>query len=227
MPRWYQHARQLAGLQRRWTLNRSLGEILSGVVPVVEVDKHRSADDSNIYGMLVQAAGNLGQIEACALVAQDNEVLIHKIEFWWTTVFSLVSRPVHIFTPLQTYTPFDVASNAYFSWWQGPANVGDEGKLGRTFGAGGLGSAHQVVNVNGVPITTFGPSFDYEVMGLGAVDVAMRRPAVKIWDFQDPPFRLKPGVMACVQSVSPAIGAGDTLNVNFYYSEREPQGDFG
>lgn len=222
MPRWLQHARQLAGLQRRWNVNAAFNEISSGVVPVVEVDKHRSSDDSDIYGMFVQAQGNLGQIEACALSSQDLEVLIHRIEFWWDPP-SATQRPVHLFTPLQNYTPFDAASNAYFAWWEGPANSQDVGKLGRAFGVGGLGTGLQVVNVNGVPITTIGPTLPSIQTGLfGIVAVS-----AGFWEFQDPPFRLKPFTMACVQSVNALVGATDFLNVNFYYSERVPQGDTG
>jgi hypothetical protein len=173
--------------------------------------------------MFVQAPSNLGQFEACALVSQDFEVLIHQILFWWDPP-SATNRPVHIFTPLQNYTPFDVSSSSYFSWLQGPANSQDVGKLGRAFGVGGLGSALQVVVVNGVPITTIGPTWPYvAVGGFGSVGSL----ATEMWGYQDPPFRLKPFSLCCVQAVNGAVPAGQFLNLNFYYSERVPQGDVG
>jgi len=222
MPRWVQHARQLAGLQRRWNVNAAFSELATGVVPVVEVDKHRAADDQDIYGLLVQANSNVGQIEACALVSQTHEVLIHKIEFWWDPATS-VSRPVHLFTPLQNYTPFDVSSAAFFAWFQGPANANDVGKLGHAFGVGGLGSGLQVVVVNGVPITTIGPAYPHLLTGVFATLQGVQ----PIWTFQDPPFRLKPFSMACVQSTNQLVESGHVLNVNFFYSERVAQGDVG
>jgi hypothetical protein len=223
-----QHARQLAGLQRRWNVNNPFSEISSGVVPVVEVDKHRAAEDQDIYGMLVQSSvGNGAKLLACALVAQDREVLIHKIDFHYQAL-STILRGVHIFTPLQNYNPFNVNSAAYFAWLQGPANVNDVGKLGRSFGIGGAGNAHQVVVVNGVPVTTFGPFYQYEyhsvfVLGAGFNN---EKPNRVLWSHQDPPFRLKPFSMCCVQEIW-AGAAGDLLDVNFFYSERVPQGDVG
>jgi hypothetical protein len=166
----------------------------------------------------------VGTIVACGLVATVHEVLIHRIE-WYMQLVSVFPTTVHLFTPLQTYTPFDVASNAFFAWWQGAANAGDTGKLGRTFGAGGLGSAHQVVNVNGVPITTFGPSQTGEQF-LGGSWALTREPK-QLWGAQDPPFRLKPGAMAVVQGVAVSAGSSDVLTVNFWYTERAPQGDVG
>lgn len=224
MPRWLSHARNLVGLRRRWGITAPLGEVLTGVLPVIQVDKHRDARDQDIFGMFTQAAGDAVNIPACALVAQADEVLIHKVEFFWKQIRTL-SRPVHIFTPLQAYTPFDISSNAYFSWWQGKAVAQDRGQLGGTFGVGGYGSAHQVINVNGVPTTTFGPTYDWEFW-LGAAFGTAEQPARVIHSFQDPPFRLKPFTMACVQSAFAAMGT-DVLNVNWYYSERPVQGDVG
>ncbi len=223
MARWLQHARNLAGFQRRWSLNAPLAEVSSGVVPVAVVDKHYGSDEQNLWGMFVQAASNLGQIEACALVAQDREVLIHKIEFWWDPA-AAANRPVHIFTPLQAYNPFDAAVNAYFAWWQGKAVAQDIGQLGGTFGMGGLGTGLQAVIVNMAPVITIGPSFPS--LTLGAFGAA-RQTVQPIWSFQDPPWRLKPFTMACVQSVNALVGAGQFLNVNFYYTERLPQGESG
>ena len=224
MPGWLSHARNLAGFRRRWGITRPVMEVLTGVLPVVQIDKHRDARDQDIFGMFTQATGDALNIPACALHAQRDEVLIHKVEFFWTQIRTL-SRPVHIFTPLQTYNPFDASGNAFFAWWQGKAVAQDRGQLGGTFGVGGYGTAHQVVNVGGVPITTFGPSYDWEFW-LGAGFGTAQQPARQIWGYQDPPFRLKPFSMACVQSNFAAMG-GDTLNVNWYYSERPSQGDVG
>ncbi len=229
MPRWLSHARNLVGARRRWGITSPLGEVYSGVLPVVQVYKHRDARDQDIFGMFVQITGDAVNIPACALVAQADEVLIHRIEFFWSQIRTL-SRPVHLFTPLQNYNPFDVAlpvpPAAHFAWWQGKAVAQDVGQLGGTFGVGGYGTAHQVINVNGVPTVTFGPTYDWEFWLGGAFGTA-QQPARVIWTFQDPPFRLKPFTMACVQSVFAGMGAAEHLNVNFFYSERPSQGDVG
>lgn len=226
MPRWLTHARNLAGLRRRWGITSPVSEVLSGVLPVVQVDKHRSAEDSDIWGMFVQAVADGVNLPACALSTQEREVLVHKVEFTSNFVNPNLEY-YHLFTPLQTYTPFDVASGAFFAWVQGRATSQDRGQLGNTFGVGGLGSAHQVVVVNAVPVTTFGPLLAWEQLFLGGLHSVVVTNAPKtFWSFQDPPIRLKPFTLLCVQSTGVPI-INTTLNVSFWYSERPPQGDVG
>ena len=224
MPRWLQHARNFAGFRRRWNINTPIAQVLDGVLPVVEVDKHRNADDQDIWGMFAQSIGDGVNLRAVALVAQAREVLIHRVEAWSDEAISPAAL-WHIFTPLQAYNPFNVgAPAAFFSWMQGKAVAQDVGQLGNTFGMAGHGNAHQVVVVNGVPVTTFGPTRSWSTIGLGGGWVTYE--PVHFWGFQDPPFRLKPFTMLCVQDINVGRLNAD-LNVNFWYSERTAQGDVG
>ena len=230
MPRWVAHAKALIGLRRRWSINNSVGEILTGVLPVVQVDKVYPTEDQDIFGMFCQALGDGVNLGAVLLGAQERDVLVHQVEAW---VDAITTREptFHMFTPLQTYDPFDAAlQNIFFPWFQGaaraPANdpFGQAtGTLGSPIGLGGLGSALMVVIVNGVPITAIGPVTPYEkwTTFVGAGGGTKRI----LWSFQDPPIRLRPFQRLCVQCpIGNMLGDSQPLNVNFFYTDRREQG---
>lgn len=225
MPRWVQHAKALVGLRRRWSVNSSFGEILNAVMPVVQVDKIVPTEDQDLFGMFVQGVGDGVNITACALAAQARDVLVHKIDFW---VDAITTREptVHIFTPLQTYDPFDVSlQNIFFPWFQGAARAPPNdpfgqatGTLGDPIGLAGLASGLMSVIVNGVAITAIGPTYPF-IVGSGGGEA---RP---IWGFQDPPIRVRPFQRLCVQTtIGNMLGLNQPLNVSFWYSDRREQG---
>jgi len=226
MPRWVQHAKSLIGVRRQWSVNENLGEILTGVLPTVEVDKVRTLEQENIYGMFCQVTGDGVNLGACQIGAERVELLVHQVEFWVDAITTRAPT-VHLFTPLQTYDPFDVAGpTIFFPWFQGPAVAPPGNPLGQATGAlstavgrSGLGSALMSVIVNGVPVVAIGPTYPYErwTTFVGAGGGTMR----KIWTFQDPPLRIRPFQNLTVQTLlGIMLGAGQPLNVNFYWSER-------
>lgn len=230
MPRWVNHAKALIGLRRRWSVNASFGEILTGVLPVIQVDKVLPTEDQDIYGLFTQALADGVNLPACQLTAQRQDVLVMRIEVFVDAVSQRFPN-VHIFTPLQTYDPFDVSlQGIFFPWLQGgarpPANdqmAQATGQLGSTFGAAGIGSALMTVSVNGFPISAIGPVHPLErwttFVGSGGGENRM------IWSMQDPPIRVRPFQSLVVQApLGGMLGNGTPLNVNWYYSERREQG---
>ncbi len=211
-------------------MNATVGEILTGVLPVVVVDTVRDDESQNLYGMFVQAQGDALNLGACVLAAQQFDVLVHKVEFWVDAI-STRAPTVHLFTPLQTYDPFDVAlQNVFFPWFQGPASAPPDnpfgaatGRLSAAIGIAGLGSALMALIVNGVPVTAIGPTYAFTrwTTFVGSQPSEHR----VIWGFQDPPIRLRPFQRLCVQTLLPImLGVGHPLNVNFYYTERSEEG---
>jgi len=225
MPFWRPVSRSLLALRRRYNIDSSLSEMWTGLVNVVQVDHHWQQDTLDIYGLFIQSpAGDGVNLLACSIEAQQREVLVHKIEFSWTGA-SITGHTVHVFTQLQTYNPYDISSFLSLPWLQTKVRQGDAGQLGSVFGLSGLGSALQVVNVPPFgPITTIGPTYPSGIV-FGTGGAFHNKPAV-IWDFQNPPIRLKPFQSIVVQEPLFSL-VGSFLNVNFYYSEREPQGDVG
>lgn len=223
MPRWQPSgiANALTAFVRRYRLGTSITDVWTGIIPVAQVDKHWQDDRLDIWGMFVQGGADAGpapQLLSATLFAQDLEVLVHRVDGWWA---GQVSNRVHLFTPLQTYDPAATNPNVFFPWLQTMVQTGDAGRLSRAFGIGGYNGAHQVVTVSGTPFTTFGPfsPLHTELTPGGRVH--------RFWGFQDPPIRLKPFERLTVQALGQAAFITDVLGANFYYSEREPQGNVG
>ncbi len=231
MPRWIQHAKAFINLRRQWSVNAAFGEILTGVLPVVEVGKVRDDEHENVYGMFCQAVGDGVNVAACRLAALQKDLLVYKVEAW---VDALTTRAptMHMFTPLQTYDSMDVAvQNIFFPWFQGAARApgGDPfgqatGALSEAVGFAGLGSGLMSVIVNGVPVTAIGPVYPYERWTTFAGSGGGFQP-VTLWSAQDPPLRIRPFQSIIVQTLlGVMLGSGQPLNVNFYWSERSEQG---
>jgi len=220
VPRWKQAAKNLAAFSRRWSLNAPAVEVLTGILPTAQVDKHWTNDRLDLYGLFVQVPGTatVGRLGAVSIVAQELEVLVHGIDVWLdanvSTFFS-----VHLFSPLQTYAPTAINTTLQLPWLQ-PVQPGEPGRLSRAFGMGGERDAGlQSVIVNGIAFTTIGPTF--QIWG-GLVT----RDVNQVWRLQDPPLRLKPFQSMTIQVLA-QMSVGRFLNVNWYYSERTFQGDVG
>lgn len=234
MPRWFVHSKPLVSWRRRWGLNTDPTEMLSGVLPTAQVDKHWDSDRLNIWGIFVQgeklrAAG--AQHICATLEAQRKELLIYKVEAWLDVNGFLHTTPIHIFTPLQNYNPHATsdaaaATSIWFPWLQSMAEQpGDPARLPEAFGLGGYNAGMQVVTINGVNFTSVGPvSSVNSWVGGGAVERGQ-----VMWNFQDPPLRVRPFSTICVQSALAVVGGTLDwyLNVNFWFCEREDVGRVG
>ena len=241
MPRWGFHSKSLAALSRRWNLNSQPSEFLTGIIPTVEVDKHWVADRLDIYGMLVQQPKDAVQtsIPACGLVAGSRELLVHRITCWPGTgaggslagFYDEQGFAVHIFTPNSAYNPFALSPGVFFPWMQTRQGIDSIVSLPGAFGIGGEALTSQTITVNGVPVVTIGPTLRFNKIRLIGITPAMiAQTAQGFWTYQDPPLRIKPFQTLAVQFVNAqtvALFAGGTLNVNFWWSERDPQGDSG
>ncbi len=221
--------------------------MLTGVLPTVQTDKHWQDDTLSVFGLLCQGqvdGSAIDGLSACQLTAPPNvECLVHRVEFHVQAVDNVndaFDRTFHIFSPLEGYDPVAINPGAFFAWLQMSAVDGTTSLQGLTFATGGSALTHQTVILNGVPIVTFGPlarTTQSFVRGADGLSVGNASAAFLhgMWTFQDPPLRLKPLARLCVQQADtffPFIpnGGGERghiLSVNFWYSEREAQGDVG
>ena len=239
MPKWTFLSKNLAALQRRYRSNAAFSEILTGVLPTAQVDRHWIDDTLDVYGMLVQGQSTDGlELPACVLLAApDQDVLVHRVEFLVQAVDNLndeLDRTYHCFTPLAGYDPVANGGGFFFAWLQTKATAVAATVQGRTVGIGGTFPTHQTVSFGGgPPITTFGPLAhtprSYTVAGGVSVSNASSAHMTGFYTFQDPPLRLKPGMRLCVQQADTflVLNRRTILSVNFWYSEREAQGGVG
>ena len=227
MPTWRPSARVFAAWSRRHNLNAPAMEILTGVLPVAEVDKHWTNDRLDLWGLFMQQVGTVtaNRLAACTLLAGDLEVLVHKIECQVVIVGVTAGNiiPVHIFTPLQGYLPTAVNVALVLPWLQTMVRPQDPGRLARAVGLiGETDAGLMVVTVNGAPHVAVGPSYSLSTYAAG---MAGGRRHV-LWGFQDPPLRLKPFMQLSVQTLA-QMPTSIAIQVNIFYTERVFQGDVG
>lgn len=226
MPRWVQHSKSLLSWRKRYRLNTDPTEVLSGILPTSQLDKDWPQDTLDLWGLYIQSRDNPAGNEylGAELVAQRKELLVHRIRA--TMLIGASAGPLgqgcHVMTPLQTYDPTVNVPTIWFPWFQSGYRAGQAANLPEAFGLGGTNPALQVVVINGVPFTSLGPvSFQSYATAVGQPQLFN----IDLWTHQDPPLRVHPFQSCCVQTIQPATGGGsvDTLNVNFWFSERDPQ----
>ncbi len=225
MPRWKQAAKNLTAFSRRWSLNSPAVEVLTGIIPTAQVDKHWTNDRLDLWGIFIQQAGTAtaNRLGSCSIVAQEKEVLVHRIVAWMDSAVE-GKFVVHLFTPLQTYAPAELNAALFLPWMQLPVEPGEPGRLSRTIGvAGETDAGLQVVTVNGAPHTSIGPTYPINVIRpfvIGDHNVNV------IWDSQDPPLRLRPFQQLTIQ-MTQQLTAAYFLDTNWFYTERDDQGKIG
>jgi len=121
----------------------------------------------------------------------------------------------HLFTPLQNYNPAAVGPALVFPWLQ-PVQPPQPARLSESVGLVGDAPFLQVVTVNGLPHTSVGP----------LMQKGVNSPSKVHWDSQDPPWRLKPLQLLTFQTLT-QIPVGNSINVSFWFTERDAQGDVG
>jgi hypothetical protein len=220
VPRWRQSGigNAFTAFARRYRLNTGIVEVLDSVIPVAQIDKHWQGDRLDIWGAFGQEIGDGVNLPGVGLVAGDKELLVHRLDVWDGGLTGLTS--VHLFTPLQTYDFAAVNPGIWLPWLQTPYDdKATPARLPTAFVGSGKNAALQTLIVNGVPFTTVGPNYN-------TAPSAFRQQI--LWAFQDPPIRVHPQQELVVQGTAAAGWTGaHILNVNFYFSEREPQGNVG
>lgn len=227
MPLWKASTRVWAAWSRRHGLNAPAQEILTGIIPTAQVDKHWQNDRLDLWGIFMQQIGTatVGRLGACTLLAGQLEVLVHKIEcqlvITGVTAGNII--PVHLFTPLQGYLPTAVNVALVLPWLQTMVRPQDPGRLAQAVGLiGETDAGLMVVTVNGAPHVAVGPSYSINTYAAG---MAGGRRHV-LWGFQDPPLRIKPGEQLSVQTLA-QMPTSIAIQVNIFYTERVFQGDVG
>lgn len=227
MPFWRTATQPFHALSRRYNLNAPSMEVLTGVIPTTQVDKHWTNDRLDLWGMFMQQPGTAvaNRLASCSLVTQEREVLVHKAECYLTVTAGVqtILGNAHLFTPVQGYIPAAVNVAIVFPWLATMVDEFDPGRLSRAVGVvGDTDAGLMVVTVNGAPHTAIGPA--YNLWGsLGSFGSSTIAP---LWGFQDPPIRVKPFKLFTVQMLD-QLPANFALNMNVYFTERPFQGDIG
>jgi hypothetical protein len=227
VPDWRTSSRVWAAWSRRHNLNAPAQEILTGILPVAEVDKHWDNERLDLWGIFMQQVGTAtpNRLGAATLLAGQLEVLVHKVEVQLAITGATAGQiaPVHLFTPLQAYLPTAINVALVLPWLQTMVRPQDPGRLSRAVGLiGETDAGLMVVTVNGAPHVAVGPSYSINTYAAG---MAGGRRHV-IWGFQDPPLRVKPFEQLTVQTLV-QIPTSVAIQVNMFYTEREFQGDVG
>ncbi len=224
MPQWRTGGRIFAAFSRRHGLNAPGMDVLTGVIPTAEVDRHYTDDRLNLWGLFMQQPGTIiaNRLGACSLNTQENEALVHRVDVHFSHGLGQLDTTfdAHIFSPLQTYDPHEHNPFIGFPWLQ-PISFGEPGRLSRSFGLEGEQDTLQVVVVNAVAHVTVGPVIRSSSGGFNR-----SRSGGLLWDYQDPPWRLRPFTQLTVQMLV-QLPVGFFLNVAFWYSERVDQGAVG
>lgn len=235
--RWLGHAQNFTALVRRYGTNWFFPEILSGLLPTVQVDKHWTADRLNVFGMRMEVVTDGANFPAMFLQAGDVDVLVYRVDWWMDDVNFGNSEGwgAHLFTPLPNYQPADPGAGpvfSYFPWLLGGRVWGSLGTLPDMVGFAGHNAALPQVNIAGIGlITTIGPQSRAAhvitaIVAGGGGPTAVPHGELTAWSFQDPPFRLMPYTRLCVQATE-VITANRRMIANFYFSVRPPQGGVG
>ncbi len=227
MPFWRTAAHPFHAFSRRYSLNAPAMEMLTGVIPTAQVDKHWTNDRLDLWGMFMQQPGTAvaNRLASCSLVTQEREVLVHKVEAYLSVIAgpNAVVANFHLFTPVQGYIPAAVNVAIVFPWLATMVDEFDAGRLPRAVGVvGDTDAGLMVVTVNGAPHTAIGPAYH---VATSPVSLDTKNLQV-LWGFQDPPIRIKPFKLFTVQMLD-QLPAAFALNMNVYFTERPFQGDVG
>ena len=219
MPAWTRAGKTFVAFARRWGLNAPPAELWTGVVPTAQIDKHWTEDRLDMWGLECQQGGTAvaGNLASCSLVAGSKELLVHRVGVTYNGSVAPRTLVGHLFTPLQTYNPAAIGPALVFPWLQ-PVQPGEPARLASAVGLVGDAAFLQVVTVNGLPNTSIGPITQMQVNARSLV----------AWgdNGQDPPYRVKPLQLLTFQSLL-QLPVGNSINISFWFTERDAQGDVG
>lgn len=234
MPIWNPIQRTFDAIRNRYDLTQRIGEMLTGILPVIVLDRHWPGEQMDFYGLNAATdAFNAFPAPPVHLYIElqappDREVLIWAIEATALSVGTPQENPLHLFTPLQDYAtiggatpwiPNGVLPPIYFPWLQ-PIAATDAGRLSASFARAGATSALQVVSVNGIPTTSIGPTKQTFNQNTGGFVASWGNEYTSFYSSPFfPPIRLKPDARIAVQTTT-AGNTGVNMEANFWYSER-------
>lgn len=236
MPRWLPIARDYAATRKRFSIQGSISELLSGILPTYQLERNWNSEFLDLWGIegFVDAMnGNHGAISLHNISdafprEEQRELLVWRMNaelFTRLAAATLLGFSLHQFTPIGNYNPHVIpgATPIFLPWFQ-PAKA--TGELARFPLAGhldaGSNAALDVVTVNGVPVTVVGPVMTMRqgrtqagssvAGGLSNMEFGLNVDA--------PPFRVKPGERVTIQTLEPHSSSFTTLRVVVWYSER-------
>lgn len=232
-PRWFPIDQDFPRTRKRLGIGTRIGQVLTGILPTVVLEQNWPEDQLLTYGIngiCDFTAVGPGLFQSCSLVNTSTEpnpveVLVWKVE---ASVYNEVSVQTfrswlcHLFTPLPGYNPAAVPATIpeFFPWLQ-PIASGDVVRISNATMLCGGNVALPIAIVNGVPTSVIGP-----VLGLKSTPNAQQRGQNPERQFgwaagPSPPLVIRPGGSLTLQRLIPTpAGNPDSLEANFYYSER-------
>jgi len=237
MPRWVNIRERWSSYRNRLDLNHRFGEMLTGVLPVVSLERSWPTEQLSMYGMNVECAGAGGAAHfACSLhnVSDENppavELLVWRVNAWHFRpgLGTLTpSASMHLFSPIASYNPHSIPATLpiHAPWLQTGAESGDKVQLSRAHGDAGFAPALQVVSIGGVATTSIGPILTQPVRLISPTTVgSVFQGGSDMVEFQPqypaPPIRVLPGRRLTVQTTTTFSSSAYLLEANFWWSER-------
>ncbi|MEE8507767.1 MAG: hypothetical protein V3T07_01770 [Myxococcota bacterium] len=242
-PRWLPIARDYAATRKRFTLQGSLREMLSGILPTYQVERNWPGDQLDLWGVNgisniqipnngamdpLHISGSLHNISDSFEIEDRKELLVWRItaHVGFTIVDLAPAGALHLFSPGIGYNPEAIPAT-------GPLpNTGTflpflqpqtTDQVLRFPTAGhldvGYNTGVQVVSIGGSLNLGIGPTM--HVRENAARTAAGPESEFGLPGLDAPPYRVQPGRKLTVQSINAfAFDAFTRLDVSFYYSER-------
>lgn len=239
MPNWVPIRERWSAIRNRFDMNTRFGSIMSGVLPVVSLERNWPTEQLHLYGMNAECSlpGGGGTFHfACSLhnTSDENppevELLVWRVNAWMFSPTQSTIQPagtLHLFSPLPSYNPHATAATIPFHapWLQMGAEGGaDRVQLSRAHGDAGGASALQVVSVGGAPTTSLGPILTHGMVLTSPTTTLPYQGGISMMEFQPqypcPPLRVLPGRRLTVQTTQKWGRAAIDLEANFWWSER-------
>lgn len=225
-PEYYEHNFNQEKFYRRWQVaRRRTGLWLANFcIPTARVDRDWQDDDLAVWGYTADVVSDgVGVFEpgAVAIFAGDKSVLVRRIDCMisYDNAFGVNGPPggaVHVSKAFGSYNPVQNNAGEVF-----PAQIAEQSvALPRARVVVGQQTQLQAVQIGGVLVAPFlGPRFFGVVAPSLSVFTTPRM--FTMWDWDDPPYTIKPGEVLFVQGFNPSSQLTERLMFNVWFSERQ------
>jgi hypothetical protein len=238
VPTWENTDRTWPAFRKRHGVRRRIGQMLTGIIPTIELEKSWAPDQLDIYGANGSTDGAAAlELHSVALhnPSDDLELLVWKVESKARTTggFSDPTETIrHLFTPLQTYNPTlnPAPIPIFISALSTATATGDAARLARAHLDCGSNPVLMVLTVDfgagPVATTMIGPSNSHSLQRFNMP------PAFSFWfphgqwtvhyeaTGSCPPLRVKPGQKLAVAETANSPTGTHMIEANFWWSER-------
>lgn len=220
MPGWIRHGLDLStGWVQRWGLSgaNQLGEILTGILPTVQVGKQWLPDQAAMYGVSTFVTSTIANNHpAGGLIALERDCYVTRVTAQVRGEPASLPTLHMAVTQLGFYDPFIANAAGHIPFLGSPFIRPVASALGLSGQNPGLGAV--VTSVGAVPLQ--GPT-EWVPLDKEGINMVPDGHTV-LWNCADPPFLLHAGDVLFVQTVATVGTWFDSLIANFYWWEQVP-----